>query len=99
MIVADFVKKLIEQQRVLLFSKTTCPFCKKSKGIFSEFNANPYVVELDEHAEGGAIQEELAKVTGQKTVPNIFINGKHIGGCSDLVALKDKGTLADLLKA
>lgn len=37
--------------------------------------------------EGSEVQDALTKITGQRTVPNIFINGKHIGGNSDLQAL------------
>ena len=43
------------------------------------------------------MQEELFKMTGQKTVPNIFINGKHVGGNSDLVALEKSGELDKLV--
>jgi len=47
--------------------------------------------------DGADIQDALAELTGQRTVPNIFINKKHIGGNSDLQA--KKGQLPDLLKA
>lgn len=45
--------------------------------------------------EGAAIQSALAEISSQRTVPNIFINKKHIGGNSDLQGKKD---LKDLLK-
>lgn len=48
--------------------------------------------------EGSDIQDALQAMTKQKTVPNIFISGKHIGGSSDLEALHSKGKLVDLLK-
>jgi glutaredoxin 3 len=48
--------------------------------------------------EGADIQDYLEQVTGQRTVPNIFINGKHIGGNSDLQALHKSGALEPLLK-
>lgn len=43
------------------------------------------------------IQKELFKLTHQSTVPNIFINGRHVGGNSDLQALHQKGELLDLV--
>lgn len=42
---------------------------------------------------GGEIQTDLADLTGQKTVPNIFIKGKHVGGCDTVTALKNDGKL------
>lgn len=43
------------------------------------------------------MQSALAEWTGQRTVPNVFINGKHIGGCDDTVALNNGGKLVALL--
>ena len=52
----------------------------------------PYVVELDEHPLGPQIQARLAEITGRRTVPNIMINGKSIGGSDDIAELdKDHG--------
>ncbi|KAL8377461.1 hypothetical protein RB595_008240 [Gaeumannomyces hyphopodioides] len=61
--------------------------------VFS--NAKFNAIELDQMADGGDIQDALEGMTGQRSVPNIFIAKKHIGGNSDLQALKD---LAILLK-
>ena len=98
--ISDLVKRLIDQHRVLIFSKTYCPYCRKAKDLLrDDLKAGPHIVELDERDDGSAIQEELYRVTNQKTVPSIFIRGKHIGGCDALVALHEKGKLADLLKA
>lgn len=46
---------------------------------------------------GSAIQEKLLEQTGQKTVPNVFINGKHVGGASDTEAAFKDGRLLNLL--
>lgn len=46
---------------------------------------------------GSAIQQYLLEKTGQRTVPNIFINQKHLGGCDSLVAAKSNGSLKSLL--
>ena len=50
-------------------------------------------------ANGAAIQDYLQKKSGQRTVPNIFINEEHIGGCDDLFAAKSSGKLDKLLAA
>lgn len=58
------------------------------------------VVDLDtmEENDGPLIQMELLTKTGQKTVPNVFIRGQHIGGDSDLSEMFDSGSLQRLLE-
>lgn len=48
-------------------------------------------------ADGQQIQEELMKTTNQRTVPNIFIHGKHVGGSDDLKKLQDSNKLAGMI--
>lgn len=55
------------------------------------------MVELDEHKMGSRLQDALLKISGRRTVPNILVNGKSIGGSDDLDALEAKGTLRDEL--
>lgn len=52
--------------------------------------------ELDVENDGSEIQEVLRQMTGQSTVPNIFIGGKHVGGCSDLKTKLRTGDLIEL---
>ncbi|KAJ5615605.1 hypothetical protein N7537_000719 [Penicillium hordei] len=89
-------QSLINDNAVVVFSKSYCPYCDSSKKLLDGLNANYTALELDQDAEGDAIQSALAEITGQRTVPNIFINKKHIGGNSDLQGKKD---LKDLLKS
>jgi hypothetical protein len=56
------------------------------------------VVELDEHPLGSQLQDELASSTGRRTVPNILINGKSIGGGDDVEKLHLEGSLVDTVK-
>ena len=44
-------------------------------------------------------QDVLIEITGQRTVPNVFINGKHIGGSSDIIAMHSRGDLSKTLVA
>ncbi|KAJ8121680.1 hypothetical protein ONZ43_g1930 [Nemania bipapillata] len=55
-----------------------------------------YAIELDQVDDGTAIQSALAEISGQRTVPNIYIGQQHIGGNSDLQA--KSGELKALLK-
>lgn len=48
--------------------------------------------------DGAAIQDALEEITGQRTVPNVHIKQKHIGGNSDLQSLASSGKLEGLLK-
>jgi glutaredoxin 3 len=57
------------------------------------------VVELDELSDGDAIQQELARMTGQRSVPNVFVQGQHIGGNDDTQAAARSGKLEELLKS
>lgn len=56
-------------------------------------------MELDTAEDGSEIQEALYELTGQKTVPNVFIGGQHIGGNSDVQELKIAGKLEPKIKA
>ncbi|KAL3493059.1 thioredoxin-like protein [Aspergillus germanicus] len=87
---------IIDENGAVLFSKSYCPYCKASKSLLSELGANFKVLELDQIDDGAALQDALQEISGQRTVPNIFINHKHIGGNSDLQA--KKAELPQLLK-
>lgn len=56
-------------------------------------------VELDQHKEGSQIQNHLKELTGQKTVPNVFVKCTHIGGASDTIEKWNSGELQALIKA
>ncbi|KAL1461291.1 hypothetical protein WDU94_013201 [Cyamophila willieti] len=87
----------INNNKVVVYSKTHCPFCKQAKKLLAENDYNFQVVELDTLSDGPSIQEALFERTGQKTVPSIFIHGKHVGGCSDLLDCYHDGRLNDYL--
>lgn len=79
-----------------VFSKSYCPHCRATKQLLDGAGAKYYALELDQVDDGAAIQDALQDISGQRTVPNIFIAKKHIGGNSDLQARAD---LKDLLAA
>ena len=87
----------IAQEKVLVFSKTHCPFCARVKATLDVLNTKYEAVELDTVDDDGQIQALLFDMTGQRTVPNVFINGKHIGGCDDVLALHTRGELVPKL--
>jgi len=87
---------IIDDNAVAVFSKSYCPYCKATKALLSEMGAKFYAIELDQVDDGAAIQDALQNMTNQRSVPNVFIGKKHIGGNSDLQAQKDQ--LPTLLK-
>ncbi|XP_077573560.1 glutaredoxin 2 isoform X2 [Stigmatopora nigra] len=91
------VHELVSQNCVVIFSKTTCPYCKMAKNVFNEIGATYKVIELDEHNDGRRLQEALAQMTGARTVPRVFINGNCIGGGSDTKQLHQQGKLVPLV--
>ena len=86
---------------VIIFSKSYCPYSKKAKSILLghyDITPPPFVVELDQHPIGPALQQLLKENTGRGTVPNILVNGKSIGGGDDMAALDQSDELASKLR-
>ncbi|CCM03789.1 uncharacterized protein FIBRA_05936 [Fibroporia radiculosa] len=97
----DLVETAVSDSTITIFSKTWCPYCKRAKQLLTtKFpNVPTKILELDELDEGSEIQSYLAEKTGQGTVPSIFINQKHVGGCDNVVGLDSRGELASLVAA
>uniref|UniRef100_A0A1A8HR78 Glutaredoxin-2, mitochondrial n=1 Tax=Nothobranchius kuhntae TaxID=321403 RepID=A0A1A8HR78_NOTKU len=94
----QFVQDVVSHNCVVIFSKTTCPYCKMAKNVFNEIGATYKVIELDQHNDGRRLQEALAQMTGARTVPRVFINGNCIGGGSDTKHLHQQGRLLPLIE-
>lgn len=95
--VADSVRLV-----VIIFSKSYCPYSKRAKGVLLEkyvIEPPPYVVELDQHPLGPQIQARLGEMTGRKTVPNVMIYGKSIGGGDEIAELDRIKGLAGKIKS
>lgn len=75
----------------------TSRYCMRAKGIFKDLNENPYVVELDLREDGREIQGVLLDLVGRNTVPQVFVNGHHVGGSDDTKSALSNGQLKKLL--
>lgn len=87
---------------VIIFSKSYCPFSARAKSILLDkyfIVPAPYVVELDHHQMGRKLQMVLGENTGRRTVPNVLVNGKSIGGGDDVSELHEKDELSSTLKS
>ncbi|KAI0562578.1 glutaredoxin [Gracilaria domingensis] len=75
------VNKAISDNNVMVFSASYCPYCMRVKSLFADLNVDHTVWELDERDDGDDIKGFLLEKTGQRTVPNVFVKGSHVGGC------------------
>jgi glutaredoxin 3 len=91
------IKDEVKSSQVVVFSKSYCSFCAKTKGLFDGLNAPYTAIELDLIDEGPELQEELLAMTGQRTVPNVFVGGTHVGGNDDAHAAAQSGELQKML--
>ncbi|XP_045476192.1 glutaredoxin-C4-like [Harmonia axyridis] len=90
---AKAVKDIIDSDKVVIFSKSYCPYCKMAKEVFDGLQKTYTAVELDNRDDGDEIQTILGQITGARTVPRVFVNGECLGGGSDVKALYEKGEL------
>mmetsp|Transcript_20716 Transcript_20716/g.57516 ORF Transcript_20716/g.57516 Transcript_20716/m.57516 type:complete len:117 (+) Transcript_20716:433-783(+) len=82
----DLVKAKNSENPIIVYSKTTCPFCMEVKNLFKNIGVEPTVVEIDQLEDGPDVQAALMDVSGSRTVPQIFIGGNFVGGCDGMCA-------------
>ena len=95
-------KELIASADVVVFAKTTCGFCARVEDLLEydlTLDPPPLFVQLNRREDGGDLQRALMDMTGQRTVPNVWVKGKHIGGCDDTFRAYADGSLEKLLDA
>jgi glutaredoxin 3 len=83
------------QPVVTLYVSGWCPYCQRAKGLLNQKQLvfNEIDVEDDEK-----FREEMIARSNLRTVPQIFIGDKHVGGCDDLFALDRSGELDRLIR-
>ncbi|XP_018563534.1 glutaredoxin-C4 isoform X1 [Anoplophora glabripennis] len=94
---AVFVKDLIKSDKIVIFSKSYCPYCKLAKEVFDKMKEKYTAIELDGRDDGEEIQGILGEITGARTVPRVFIKENCVGGGSDVKTLYEKGDLQKLI--
>ncbi|HEY9092064.1 glutaredoxin 3 [Parasphingorhabdus sp.] len=83
--------------KVEIYTKFTCGYCFRAKALLEKKNVD--YVETDISMGGTDREEMIQRSGGRTTVPQIFINGQHIGGSDDLASLEAAGKLDALLAA
>ncbi|MBF0273628.1 MAG: glutaredoxin 3 [Nitrospinae bacterium] len=81
--------------KIKMYKKEYCPYCTKAMNLLNKKNVEYEVIDVTHDP---ALQEEMFKVAVGRTVPQIVINGRSIGGCDDLYALEAEGKLDELLQ-
>ena len=102
----DFVSEVTNSsdEPVVMFALEWCEFCWSARKFFQRIGLSYRSIDLDSVAYqagnfGGDIRKVLAAQTGQKTIPQLYIGGHHIGGCTDLFDRFKDGSLQPLLDA
>ena len=92
----------VDDRPVVMFALEWCEFCWSARKFFKKLGIDYVSVDLDSVAyqegnRGGEIRRVLADQTGAKTIPQIYVGGTHVGGCTDLFDKYKDGTLQPLL--
>ncbi|CAO1338333.1 unnamed protein product [Diamesa tonsa] len=92
-----FVKDSLYQQKVVIFSKSTCPYCTMAKEQFQKLKVDYLAIELDSRSDCSDVQDALRELTGARSVPRVFVDGNFIGGGTDVKKMYEDGSLAKLV--
>ncbi|HLD95349.1 MAG TPA: glutaredoxin 3 [Alphaproteobacteria bacterium] len=79
-----------------IYTTTVCPYCVKAKALFQKKGVS--YTEIDVSQDEELRLKMTQRAGGKRSVPQIFINDQHIGGCDDLYALDGQGALDPLLQ-
>ena len=78
-----------------MYATAACPFCQSAERLLASKGAQVEKIRVDLEPQR---RDEMRKKSGRHTVPQIWVGGRHIGGCDDLYALERTGGLDPLLK-
>ena len=82
--------------KVLIYSTRFCPYCRMAERLLEKKGAQAEKVMVDQNP---ARREEMVRLTGRTSVPQIFIGATHVGGYTELAGLERAGQLDALLKS
>lgn len=81
---------------VTLYTTRYCPFCVRAKALLDHKAVAYTDISVDNNPE---LRQEMMAKSGQRTVPQIWVGGHHVGGCDELMALERSGDLDAMLAA
>jgi glutaredoxin 3 len=84
----------MSQPKIVIYSGRFCGYCTAAERLFQSKNAKYELIKVDEDQDKF---DHMMKITGRRTIPQIFIDEFHVGGFDDLSALNQSGKLDELL--
>jgi len=81
--------------KVVIYTTTSCPYCTRAKVFLRSKNVDFEEIDVSRDER---LQEEIIRLSGRRTVPQIFINGKSVGGFDDIKQMDATGDLDRLLE-
>lgn len=94
-VLVQLILKEFILSQVIVYTKVPCPFCERAKTFLTEKGVKFETIDLTDNPDK---LNQIKNETGWRTVPIIMINGKLIGGYTDMKALDESGELDSLLK-
>ncbi|WP_341705277.1 glutaredoxin 3 [Ferrovibrio sp.] len=88
---------MAKTNEILIYTTFMCPYCARAKALLEKKGQS--FTEVDVTYDAAEREAMTQKAGGQRTVPQIWINGTHVGGCDDLYALDRAGKLDPMLTA
>jgi glutaredoxin 3 len=85
----------MSQPDVVVYLAGWCPYCQRARDLLSKKGIEFREIDVDDDPQ---LREEMIARSGRRTVPQIFIGEKHVGGCDDLLSLDGRGELDRLIQ-
>ena len=85
----------MSQPDVVIYVTGWCPYCQRARNLLSQKGIQYREVDVDDDPK---LREDMIARSGRRTVPQVFIGEKHVGGCDDLFALDARGELDRLIQ-
>jgi glutaredoxin 3 len=80
--------------QVIMYTTSWCPYCRAAKSLFAAKKVDFTEIDVSEEPK---LRLDMERLSGRRTVPQIFINGTPIGGYDDVLSLETSGELDKLL--
>jgi glutaredoxin 3 len=86
--------KNVAAVKVIMYATGWCPYCRRAESLLRDKGVTFDWIDVEDHP---GRREEMMRLSGRRTVPQIWIGEQHVGGCDDLFALEQSGQLDAML--
>jgi len=81
-------------KKVKIYFSEYCPYCKSVEALMKKKNISFEKIDVDSDI---SLRQEMLEISGRTSVPQVFVNDLHLGGCDDVYDLENKGKLDSLI--